>query len=1013
MGAAPFAIAVSHQTIPLRIGIIPFDDPTLPSGGADPSNPQRSKDQYLQDYFTRLQSLTEKRGSPFELEIVLVRGNYYQILQWMRDGLLDGAVVSPLSAYLLTHDQTLATFPVVEFRRDDPPQIDRDHSPAFVLAEINGTSQPEPNTLLKKCFDSMLESIGDQSRRQDCELRLVNHVSTTGFLYPMLRAVEYTRSEGLTFEEQRLFWKRLLAWSRFSLWHGTNERKPAGITRLSFSYHRREPLDEPLLLANSPSVLNDVLLLSVKRAAPAAALATNNDRLAAIESERSGRRLARIISGPATLWVDSAANVLPVNDSGYIGVGQWDESKRKQFADRIEGAFRPGQQSTAAALTPIQQLFSDWYDRGAYTFTVDELVELLVNDQVLRRNRCAAIVLPGGGVRATYQAVILDYLYGRKLENRPSPIAKCAEAPAFDHAGRRLQVAAVAGTSGGALLGALVTHRTTDKGWPLRNVWVEEGKIKTSPSKVFPLFGVFRWLSILVALIVFAVTAAAHLPANSKPPAELPVWYTVLFTLVIVVAPFVIWRNSLSNQAYFPSWAGLGFLVVVVIAHFFHSVSLPGDGKSKRYFFDGLVIIIVGLLEGAAFVALVTRSASVNGDLSLLSKTLRASAETELWILTPLPILAVTLGIVITAMSQGIRPDPVRVRQYGWSLIAVMPLLALAFLFFLCGLLAGVVTELEMTTEYWIWVFCSALFASKFAIQIAQMNPARGKPRLLDGLRFLVTPSGSVPFPYTPTVTLIAWGALSIGTYLVFIAPALYSGAHGRQTFERTMFETTRGSTTGMSKDELAPLIVSITALGSDVRGDRTEPGDYYAYLERWKDHIDPDAGSRVLSMTGRQFPDAVFASGSPFPIYPAAIVPIRSRDGLFVDGGYAHRVPIDAALATGASQILVVENVAYHDGAPPDSGSRVGPLTQNVPKAFNYLFDRSQTIDVQRSKSALVGAIYPDWSGEDPFLMDFREQIVNRLQAEALHDLDRDRVGRILSWGLPDVTGGSVGGQP
>ena len=53
-------------------------------------------------------------------------------------------------------------------------------------------------------------------------------------------------------------------------------------------------------------------------------------------------------------------------------------------------------------------------------------------------------------------------------------------------------------------------------------------------------------------------------------------------------------------------------------------------------------------------------------------------------------------------------------------------------------------------------------------------------------------------------------------------------------------------------------------------------------------------------------------------------------------------------------------------------------------------------------ARSAVVATIYPDWSPPNPFLMDFRESVVQRLRAEAEKDLEGHRVARIESWGEP-----------
>jgi len=201
---------------------------------------------------------------------------------------------------------------------------------------------------------------------------------------------------------------------------------------------------------------------------------------------------------------------------------------------------------------------------------------------------------------------------------------------------------------------------------------------------------------------------------------------------------------------------------------------------------------------------------------------------------------------------------------------------------------------------------------------------------------------------------------------------------------------------------------VSMTGLGDDVKGYRSPPyrGDYYAVDKRWcfVDELQGKTSARLFRRDDVDFRNAVFASGSPFPIYPATKVQAEelSDPGLFVDGGFAHRVPIEAAGLVGAAQILIVENVARIDVPSPTEGFSAGALPTNAAKVLDFLFERSQTIDSQHARSAVVATIYPDWSPPNPFLMDFRESVVQRLRAEAESDLKGHRVARIVSWGEP-----------
>lgn len=993
--------------VPFRVGVVPYSDP---SKSSDPD----VLENYLSRYFEAVSKDTRTESA--SLTVQMVKGSYYQILQWLRDGSLDAAIVSPFSAYLLTNDRNLAAFPLIEFVR---PHRDEMHTAAHVRAEKNGVALPDANKRYDECLQEIIRSLSDPSLPETCQIRLVNHLSTTGFVQPLAHAKDFIRRKGLSAERQEEFWTKFLERSQFSIWHNGGESPQKHILTISFDFQANSA-GEPLSIFDDPGFFNDVLLVAVRRQTPAPPAANDKDRLAAVVAEE---RLARERGVPPSLpdgvlgilvssvdesgqglnprspWVHAASMMTKTPPGkttapGYVGIAPWKDDNRQRLAQSINRTF-----DSATDGAPLRHLYNEWYNKGHYDFTIDELIALFNVDQITRRTPCAAIVLPGGGVRATYQAVILDSLYNRKVENSGPCVG------AMSQPGQRLlKITSIAGTSGGALLGALTAHRTTDRSNVLTDSWVEDGSVKTTPSAVFPPLGVFRWLSILLALIVFAGISALQ-PGSARaqrprlPMREVPVWFTVALTVIIIFAPSLIWRNTLLNPAYHPAYEGAAFLFILLWAHFFHSASAttrsPLSGKGVIF---GIVLSVLGLYAAGVMIAFSTKPEDKKSLWRIGKWWIRKSHGTVFWsVASCAAVIMVISGVVLIARSTGLRLDRSRAGMYRYAFVVLLLLMILTAAFFGVGLVFGEVTVLEMTSAYWVWVLAGALFASRLIVEIT-----RRQHFLTRGFDFLVNPSGTAPFPYTPTLMLVTWGGIGIAVYLIFVAPALYSGEKGRQTF-RAALQSCIGHK-GMQREPLVPLVVSVTGFGAQVRDFDPYRGDYYAYLDSWKGRMAAVRES-LYPLHSPSFDDAVFASGSPFPIYPATSVRLedKHRPGLFVDGGYAHRVPIDAALATGASQILVIENVARRgaDTATKEN-SRVGALAVNVGKAFEYLFDRSQQVDLERSKSVLVGTIYPDWTEDDPFLMDFREDIVRWLQSQAEADLKRHRVGRIESWGTP-----------
>lgn len=1002
--------------LPFRIAFVSYSDSSR-SADAD------RLEAFLREYARELKRLT--RSESAELEVEIVKGNYYQVCQWLRDGSVHAGVVPPFAAYLLTNDSNLIALPLVEFMRPHDEQAEK-HTAARIYAERNRMALPHPNDRYAECLDEVLASVDDPSLPATCEIRLVNHLSTTGFIQPLQKAKEYLHDKSLRVDQEAAFWRKFLEHTHFCIWHDGGQL-PRGLMSITFSYAQKHG-DEQLTLENDAGYFNDVLLLTARREAPASPANNDKDRLAALRSDRLVARSslgglldlldANIDSETGTLsphspWVRAGNTAIRVTSGSlFNGVAPWSEDGRTRFAKAIRTTFDFDRKE----MTPLRRLYNEWYELGRYAFTIDELVDLLRVDQTTRRMPAAALVLPGGGVRATYQSVILDHLYGsHKIANA------CDRCGASND---RLQITSIAGTSGGALLGALAVHRMPVNGTVLTDPWIDaEGNVLATPWKIFPPLGVFRWLSILLVLLIFAGVSAVNFGISTIPPRqEVPVWFTICLTGIIVGAPFLIWRNTLRNPSYPPLWEGLAFVAVVLVAHYFHSVSVCRSNEVQPIgVAAALIAIAMGLCAVVAEGVFATRGLKPHAGAAAQWWAERSQHSLFWSLVSTGAIVFVIVAFVALARFLGVERDSGRRRSYLRGVAVLLLLVGVAAAFFMIGRLTGDVTELEMSSAYWIWIVAAGLFASKLMVEIrrpylddalGRSSPPRHLAAGLDGFNFLNTYCGTTPFHYTPTLTLIGWGGVGIFAYLIFIAPALYSSDQGRKTFDQSLHTSLRSP--AMSPDPLIPLVVSITAFGEQLRDfDHDYHGDYYAYDDSWESRISSRASlaavaPRLHPLRRARFAEAIFASGSPFPIYPAAKVELMAgrRPGLFVDGGYAHRVPIEAALATGAEQILIVENVARReDGeAATKPVSRVGALSVNIGRAANYLFDRSQRLDLERSKSVLVGTIHPDWETDNPFLMDFRPAVVRWLREEARQDLRGHRVGRVESWGTPQV---------
>jgi predicted acylesterase/phospholipase RssA/ABC-type phosphate/phosphonate transport system substrate-binding protein len=972
--AAPVKAKKSRH-VELRIGMVPFNDPR------NKLNTTAQEETSLRAYFNEVQKLYG--GDGIDLDIKLLKGNYYQILQWMREGQLDGAVVSSFTSYLLTNDGNLALFPVTEFAR----------SSSRAMFSVRGEGSDSPETALRNCLEAVQRSLKEPPPKQPCEFRFVSHLSTTGFIVPLVYIEEqFVQESGMSLPEQQTFWTRLLQWSRLELLHGVIEGESKAATSIAFTYMSGAKR-VGLPLRNRVTNLADVLLLGCRRRQPGDSPKNEDERRKQMQDCAVVNSVVGALAKPdgARHWEEAGVAIQPGDGKGYVRTNPWSQSARDEFGQRLENVFAPRNHETA-----LTALFTRWYHDGRYTFSIDEVIDVLKVDQVIRKAPRAALVLPGGGVRATYQSVILDHLYGKRIVNagrlKEGTNGSCRMAdmmpPAEDP---RLVINGIAGTSGGALLGYFASRRDTSPSKVLTKLWIDDETIKTTPLDVFPPFGVLRCLSLILLVAVFAATSAVHTSRLRQPvKMEVPFWYTTFLSIIIIAAPFLLWRNARVDPTAPPAFEGLALFVIILVAHFLHSVSVDGDPpeEHKQWRRLGIGAMVGGLGLAIGLIKLY--------DAHVLAEWKRTMPA--LWTVgATVALIAIILGLNSIATGRGLLVRQRRVDDYREAMLLLLMLLALSTAIFGIGWSLNRVTPLEMTVDYWIWVFVAAIFSAKLIITAERVFH---EVPLLRGIRFLSTPTGTAPFPYTPAVTLVLWGSLGVVVWLMFVAPALYSSRQGRKAFDDAVAADPKAI-------ERVPLIVSMTGLGDDVRGYRSPPyrGDYYTVDERWcfVDDLQEKTSARLFRMDPEHFRDAVFASGSPFPIYPATKVQAEEGDaGLFVDGGYAHRVPIEAAGLVQAAQILVVENVARIDVPAPAEGFRAGGLTTNAAKALDFLFERSQTIDGERARSAVVATIYPDWSPPDPFLMDFRESVVQRLRDEGEKDLEGDRVARIESWGEP-----------
>ncbi|MEA2339714.1 MAG: hypothetical protein QOE82_3721, partial [Thermoanaerobaculia bacterium] len=374
----PMAAAPRRAKIPVTIGLVIFNkDPEAKKRDVA----QKTNEEIVTEYLDAVGAKAEKEPGP-EVHFDIVRGNYYQVLHWMRTGAIDGAVLSPFSYELLQEDAARLHTPpdkqprgVVTFPTAGRRSAEDGNEPLF-SAYTNGQPEKDAEAALQRCLNPT----------SNCQFQFISHLSTTGFFYPAYRLSFFGSGPHLTIDQ-------LMQRSRFVLWHGTDDPLPSG-TVLRFSYASskyKKPEWHPLL-PDQRTFAPDVLTINCGT------------------THLAGRcdDVVRLLQGSASTTVP------PVNaaqtTSRYTVPVIFEREPFDVFAEEVK-QLRNGPFQTR------EQKWDDWYTNENYEFSTSEIVDLLRNDQFLDHRRQASVVLPGGGVRGAYQAAMLDHLYNTSLLN--------------------------------------------------------------------------------------------------------------------------------------------------------------------------------------------------------------------------------------------------------------------------------------------------------------------------------------------------------------------------------------------------------------------------------------------------------------------------------------------------------------------------------------------------------------------------------------------------------------------
>lgn len=928
------------------------------------------------------------------LRVNVVLGNDYEILDWLGKGLVDAAVVPSMSLYLLNRDrldvrEVGSTTPPAPSRDGNPPTADLSAAREWVWCLAVEAEYRERRAA---GLESMRRSCGNRTSPGSAsyEFVLTSHLATGGFVAPVSATAVWLRQKlngmASAAPERRAmanrFWETWFDRARFTFDAPLPDAPaaPAGPIRIVFD----PPSDRPSRFPSLPQLAPDHFVL-VLRPATSALMAP------------TGRK-----PDPDALLGGLRATFEPKSD------------------EDVPSAFRP-------------LLFPEpYFDTRTFSFTIDESIRLLRLQRETRSDSVLALVLPGGGVKSAYQSTLVEHLYqAGRLRNH-----RAGGGPGGD----ALDVHHVIGTSGGALLGFFVAQLGERGPSHLSDLlWTKQMGHGVSPrtldgSDLFGFWDLPRYVSFVTIFLMLWVPLGVWALSTSPRARGGPVraWRLRLgigIGLILALTPFVVRSvNGRAAQEHIPEVEGWAYAVFLVIALCADQCLIHDPHKSAwsswRWRVIGWVLLGLGIVAMALPVAFLLWGGEVpwlTGEIRMPGKTTAINSGS----------LIACLGAVLalTGVIVGSSASPRYVwsgfREFGGAVVLGLLHIVVVYLALAAAirLWPGRLSFLELTVDFWLGLLTISLIVGFVLWILARLGGrwwgravwVRARFDYLTGHH----PSGSTR--RFVRLLLGAWGA--VVWWNIVVAPGLYGNAHAR-TVVTELEERFRAKAGARQLN--TRLVVTANALERDGtryfmfaptkddcvlpvrRSDGAKWGLFYfdsqaAQLTGSLYNCRADGNDRL---TGWEFlKDVVFASGSPFPVFPAHEV---DQEAL-VDGGYSSNVPLDAAQTVGATTVLLIESSsALGPSSPmPPRGPldfRPGRLFRNASQLLGFLYERSQQLDRLSRADLLVVSLAPrrdepNW----PFLADFRATVVDHMRRVATRDLSH-RIGTVQSWGQPRV---------
>lgn len=907
----------------------------------------------------------------------------------------------------------------------------------------------------------------------DYHLNLISHLSATGFIAPFLHAQKWLEQrmraddlpEKRRSEIENQFWLEYFGSAEFQFDHYSEQQAKCEPGSIFFTFGNAKSREELKCSTRWVALTDHDEKHDSPNHEPSQSLIPNNLLVFNASTAK------RILNNPKVRhqedlghWIlsDKAKKDIFGKKAGYTDIALYTGRRHQPFWEKIRDAFR--------RCESLRTFYRRWYQDGQYEFTIKDTLRFLHQDQVNSRVSRLSLVLPGGGVKSAYQARLLDLLYGRgdlinerehelitaaqnqRLGNdlsisthdvklvrplssgsRPESIKniRLDSIEPYGPTNPSLVVNEVVGTSGGAMVGLFTAllHDVRENETQLTSLWRNSEDIIVSSGDIYAFLDSPRWLSFLVILIEFTVIVSLmrkirFLPWCNLEPVRfisrpLPALYLFLYLTIPFVA-YALFFLSGPNRENVHWSEGIAFFVALFLINFIvNCLGRDVNANWRKANNFEYFLLILGLVL-TVFPIIVRWSEAPLPSIFEVN----ASGFLPATFLF-LAGLNFTLGwIIAQAFQRNMQCilEDVDGHFGRWILICLL----VVFTYMLTGIAVYVwgVTLLELTDQFWATLLIAGAISS-IGIIIVGLSKGTAASRV----RFVRTGLVAIAkdqivgeyHSRKPLIVIIALFGSGFLFWYYHDAPAIYGNGYALAFFQEKLKDKLPA---GNERDSplYTNLTVTATALDAfDISKNESLPpgGLYFSFRRVGASRLNLDETFEAPSTNKRLFArwdydkshllDAVFASGSPSPIFPAHKVKLKWAPVHLIDGGYVHTVPLEGARLTNSRQVLLIRSSQEiwenRSDLPQLRITATNTLSSIAAKLLPFMFSQAQEVDKAIASDMVVASLSPHPKNQPfPFLADFRASQVDRVIQSAVDDYSQNRrIGLIESWGKPE----------